>query len=92
MPIMLEKVQLQYKSLPLTLNQDGSCNVTLRKGYFDENNNFVIVAMETYYATPEETSAILDIKGNNNLTRRDDLSLAIYQFCISKGAQLGTVS
>ena len=92
MPITLETVTLQYKSLPITLHEDGSCTVTLRKGYFDENNNFIIVGLENYYANAQETSAILDIEGIHGLSRRNDLSLAIYQFCISKGAQIGVVS
>lgn len=91
MPITLEQVQLEYKSLPLTLNEDGSCNVTLRKGYY-KDGNFIIVAMEPYHANAEETSAILDVQGIPQLTRRDDLSLAIYQFCVSKGAEAGIIS
>lgn len=92
MPIALGSVDLEYKSLPLTLNSDGTCTVTLRKGYHDKDGNFVIVGMENYTASPAETSAILDVKGNSNLTRRDDLSLAIYQFCVSKGAEVGVIS
>ena len=92
MPITLETVSLQYKSLPITLHEDGSCTVSLRKGYFDEFNNFVIVGIENYHATSAETSTILDVEGLHGLTRRDDLSLAIYQFCISKGAQVGVIT
>lgn len=92
MPIALGSVNLEYKSLPLVLNADGSAVVTLRKGYFDKDNNFVIVAMENYFATPAEVSAILDTQGNASLTRRDDLSLAIYQWCVTKGAEIGTIS
>lgn len=91
MPITLDQVQLEYKSLPLTLNEDGSCNVTLRKGYF-KDGIFNIVAMETYHANAAETAAILDVQGIPQLTRRDDLSLAIYQFCVSKGAEAGVIS
>jgi hypothetical protein len=91
MPITLDQVQLEYKSLPLTLHEDGSCTVTLRKGYF-KDGVFNIVAMENYFANKEETSAILDVQGISQLTRRDDLSLAIYQFCVSKGAEAGVIT
>ena len=91
MQITLSQVQLEYKSLPLTLHEDGSCTVSLRKGFY-KDGFFNIVAIENYYATKEETSAILDVQGIPQLTRRDDLSLAIYQFCVSKGAEAGVIS
>jgi hypothetical protein len=65
--------------------------VTLRKGFF-KDGIFNIVAMENYFANKEETAAILDVKGIPQLTRRDDLSLAIYQFCVSKGAEAGVIT
>jgi hypothetical protein len=91
MPITLDTVTLEYKSLPLILNEDGTATVTLRKGYISDSV-FVALSTENYYASKEEVSAILDAQGIQGLTRRNDLSLALYQFCVSKGAQSGLIS
>ena len=91
MPISLGSVNLEYKSLPLTLAEDGSGSITLRKGY-TKDGVFHAIASEVYYASKEEVSAILDVKGISSLTRRDDLSLVLYEFCVSKGAESGTIS
>lgn len=91
MPITLGTVTLEYKSLPIHLNEDGTGSITLRKGYMKDGAFFAISA-ETFYATKEEISAILDTTGNPALTRRNDLSLVLYQFCISKGAEVGVIS
>ena len=91
MPITLDTVTLEYKSLPLVLSDDGSATVTLRKGY-TINSEFIAIASENYYATKEEVAAILDVAGIQGITRRADLSLALYQFCVSKGAQSGLIS
>ena len=91
MPITLGEVVLEYKSLPLTLNEDGSATVVLRKGYM-KGDEFIAIEIQTFHASKEEVSAILDVQGIHGLTRRTDLSLALYNFCISKGAEVGVVS
>ena len=91
MPITLETVTLEYKSLPLLLSEDGSATVTLRKGYM-VNSNFIAITSENFHASKEEVSNILDANSIQGLTRRNDLSLALYQFCVSKGAQAGVIS
>lgn len=91
MPITLGSFTLEYKSLPLLFNEDGSMVITLRRGYV-EGGVFRAISTETYFATREEVEKVLDIKPMDGLTRRDDLSLALYQFCISKGAEVGEIS
>lgn len=91
MPISLGQVTLEYKSLPLQYNVDGSVVITLRKGYM-KGEEFVVIGSETYVASKEEADVIMDAQPLNGLTRRNDLSLAIYQFCVSKGAEAGVIS
>lgn len=91
MPITLDTVTLEYKSLPVVLSDDGSATITLRKGYM-KDGVFNAIATENYYATKEELSAILDATPIQGLSRRVDLSLVLYQFCVSKGATSGVIS
>lgn len=91
MTITLNEVTLEYKVFPVTLNDDGTGVVTLRKGYY-ESGNFLATAIENYYATKEEVSAILDVVGSGTLTRREDFTAALYNFCVSKGAQAGVIT
>lgn len=91
MPITLDTVTLEYKSLPVVLSDDGSATITLRKGY-TKDGVFYAISSESYYASKEELAEILDQPAINGLTRRVDLSLVLYQFCVSKGAQTGVIS
>lgn len=91
MPITIGSVTIEYKSLPIQYNSDGTVNVTLRKGYM-KDGEFVVIGLETYTATKEEANAIMDVPPTGGLTRRNDLSLAIYQFCVSKGAEVGVIT
>lgn len=91
MPITLGSVTLEYKSLPIQYNVDGSVSITLRKGYM-KGDEFVVIGLENYFATKAEADSIMDVNPVNGLSRRNDLSLAIYQFCVSKGAEVGIIS
>lgn len=57
-----------------------------------KGEEFVVIGSETYVASKEEADVIMDAQPLNGLTRRNDLSLAIYQFCVSKGAEAGVIS
>ena len=92
MPITLDTVVLEYKSLPIVFHEDGRVEVTLRKGYTNASNTFVVIGSQAFIATPEEVAGILDEPSRPGMTRRDDLSLSLYAFCISKGAEIGVVS
>lgn len=92
MPITMGNVSLELKLLPLVLLPDGSSKVSVRKGYTDENNKFVVISTSTYTFTPTETAAVLDAPPVADLTRRDDLSLAVYGMLVSKGYASGTIS
>lgn len=91
MPISLGQVTLEYKSLPIQYNVDGSVVITLRKGYV-KDDEFIVIGSETYTANKQEADLIMDANPINGLSRRNDLSLAIYQFCVSKGAEMGVIS
>lgn len=91
MEINLGSVELEYKMLPVQYNADGSVNFTLRRGY-KRNGEFVVVGLENYSATKQEADEIMDMPSEKGKTRRDDLSLAIYNFCVTKGAEVGVIS
>lgn len=88
----LNNVTLLYKILPILYNPDGTVVITLRKGFIDLDGSFVIYGQENYFATKEEADTILDAPPTEGLSRRDDLSKALYEFCILKGAQEGVIS
>ncbi len=92
MPITLDTVTLEYKSLPLLLREDGSASVTLRKGYM-RNGQFIETERSTVDVTADDVSAVLDANPTPKLTRRDDLSLALYTRVVSLGlVEAGAIS
>ncbi len=92
MPITLGDVTLEYKSLPLLLREDGSASVTLRKGYM-RNGQFIETERSTVDVTADDVSAVLDANPTPKLTRRDDLSLALYTRVVSLGlVEAGAIS
>lgn len=92
MPITLDTVTLEYKSLPLLLREDGTASVTLRKGYM-RNGQFIETERSTFDVTADDVSAVLDANPTPKLTRRDDLSLALYQRMVALGhAEAGEIS
>jgi hypothetical protein len=82
MPITIKTVDLEYIILPIELLVDGSCQVTVRKGYKD-NGIFNVIEGNTVTVPVVDTSAILDADPVLGLSRRNDLALAIYQYLVA---------
>ena len=92
MPITLGEVTLEYKSLPLLLREDGTAQVTVRKGYMREGA-FVEIERKTVDCDAASVSAILDSEPIGKLSRRDDLSLALYAAMVQLGhVEAGAIS
>lgn len=92
MPIAIKSVDLEYKILPIELRLDGSCNVTIRKGYTD-NGVFVVVEGNTITVSPEDTATILDADPIPGLSRRNDLAYAVYSWLVAAGhIEAGVIS
>jgi hypothetical protein len=91
MPITIGTVTLEQKLLPLTLNPDGSASITLRRGWVDAGE-FHCIGDTTHNFTTDEVSLVLDTPPIVGLTRRDDLSLAVYQMMVTKGITMGEIS
>lgn len=92
MPITLGEVTLEYKSLPLLLREDGTAQVTVRKGYM-RDEQFVEIERKTVDCDAASVSAILDSEPIGKLTRRDDLSLALYAAMVQLGhVEAGEIS
>lgn len=92
MPITLGEVTLEYKSLPLLLREDGTAQVTMRKGYM-RDGQFIEIERKTVDVSADVVSAILDASPTPTLTRRDDLSLAIYAAMVQLGhVEAGAIS
>lgn len=92
MPISYGQFEKQLRLLPLTLNADGSATVSWRFGFIDDGN---FVPSEEYSArvTAEDVSRILDAPAREGMTRRDDLSLAVYTYLVASGlVKAGEVS
>lgn len=92
MPITGEQVTIIYKLLPLTLEQDGSSNISIRRGMLHADGNFECLSQITYNISAVDTAAVLDSEPTPGLTRRDDLSYAIYLYCVDKGWMSGVIS
>lgn len=92
MPILAENVQITYKLLPLTLFPDGSASVSIRRGLQHENGNWEPLTEEAYQMAPDVVSSVLDAPPAPGLTRRDDLSFAVYMYLVSIGKITGQVA
>jgi hypothetical protein len=82
MPISYGSYEKQLKLLPIILNLDGSADITLKYGFID-NGSFMAFDEKVVKISPEGVRSVLDIQANTNLTRRDDLSLAIYNYLVA---------
>lgn len=85
MPVVYGSFTKQLKLLPLTLESDGQATVTVRFGYVDQSNVFTASTEQTFRFEAETVSAILDTNSIPGLTRRDDLSFAVYQKLVELG-------
>ena len=82
MPILLQNINLEYKLLPITLNEDGTTKIVIRKGY-TLNGIFNIIEGITIELSAVITASVLDTTPTPGLSRRDDLSLAIYTYLVT---------
>ncbi len=93
MPVAQESVTISYKLLPLTLYPDGTAQVTVRRGLQYANGNWEEIGTKNIVIdNPATVSSILDASPVVGLTRRDDLSLAVYNYLVSIGEVTGLVS
>ena len=81
MPISYGNVEKQLKILPISLNIDGTATVIVKYG-FVENEVFSPYAEKSVHITKEGVDAVLDSAPTPTLTRREDLSLAVYNYLI----------
>lgn len=93
MPIAQETVTITYKLLPLTLFPDGTAQVTVRRGLQYANGSWEEINQKNIVIdNPVTVSSILDADPVPGLSRRDDLSLAVYNYLVSIGEVSGLVS
>lgn len=86
MPITYGGYTKVMKLLPLTLYADGGASVTVRFGYVGVDSVFNPSTESTFAFSPEVVSSILDAPPTPGLSRRDDLSFAIYQYLVAIGS------
>ena len=92
MPVILKQVTLQLMLLPIELRADGSCLITVRKGY-PENGDFIVCDSRTIEISPNDTQGILDCLPTPGLTRKDDLAFAVYTYLVNNNhIEAGTIS
>jgi hypothetical protein len=92
MPVINEQVTITYKLLPLTLFTDGTASVVVRRGLLHADNSWEALSEKTIIIdNPAIVSSILDVQPVPGLTRRDDLSLAVYNYLVSIGEVSGLV-
>jgi len=93
MPITGEQVTIVHKLLPLTLFADGSTEVVIRRGLEHASGEFESLTEKRVRISAEDTSAVLDAPPTPGMTRRDDLSLAVYLYLVQTGqVEAGTIS
>lgn len=94
MPVSYGTYQKQMKLLPLTLHAGGEATVVVRFGFVAEGSNeFTATTEQTFNISADIVSSILDTAPTAGLTRRDDLSLAIYTYLVTNGLiEAGTIS
>lgn len=93
MPITYGEYTKTMKLLPLTLAADGGATVTVRFGYVGSDGVFSPASEQTFTFSAETVSTILDCSPTPGLSRRDDLSFAIYSHLVeSKLIEPGTIS
>jgi len=83
----------QLKLLPVILAEDGTAVCTARFGFENSSGTFTVVETKTFTFDAAAVSTILDTNPTPGLSRRDDLSLAIYQYLVTHGlVEAGTIS
>lgn len=85
MPVTYGTYTKQLKLLPLLLEQDGTATLTVRFGYVSDDQEFTESTASAYKFSQEEVQSILDAEPTPGMTRRDDLSFALYQYLVQSG-------
>lgn len=85
MPVTYGTFTKQLKLLPLVLHDTGSASITVRFGYVGDDGVFTATTSDTFNIPESDVSLILDAPPMNGLTRRNDLSLAVYQYLVLNG-------
>lgn len=85
MPVTYGSYVKQLKLLPLVLEAEGGAVLTIRYGYVGADGNFQPNTTQQYQFQPEEVQSILDTSPIPGMSRRDDLSFALYQYLVQTG-------
>jgi len=91
MPIIGTEVTLAYKMLPVLLAADGSSTISLRTGYISADGSFTGMTEKVVVLSPAQTNEILGGMPEAGLTRREDMSKAVYQYMLDNGHVEGTI-
>lgn len=93
MPVSYGNYQKQLKLLPLTLYDSGGASIVVRCGFVGDDGIFNPTSEQTFSIDAASVSSILDSQPVTGLSRRDDLSLAVYQYLVTNGlVAAGTIS
>ena len=90
MAIIGQSVNIEYKLLPITLNEDGSSMINFSEG-FTLDGTYTVVKRSELPLSVAETQGILLTQTTPGKTRREDLAEALYTLLISKGLVSGTI-
>jgi hypothetical protein len=85
MPVTYGTYEKQLKLLPLTLHASGGASVVVRFGYVGEDGEFSPTTEQTFAIDAENVEKILGAQPTPGLSRRDDLSFAIYTHLVTHG-------
>lgn len=92
MPISYGTYDMQLKLLPLVLFDHGGAEVTVRYGFVIDGE-FRATSQRSFTISADDVSLILDAPPTAGLTRRDDLSLAVYAYLVAQGlVEAGEIS
>ena len=93
MPVTYGNYEKQLKLLPLTLHATGGASVVVRFGFVGADGEFTPTTEQTFSIDEVNVAMILDVQPRAGLSRRDDLSLAIYTYLVTNGlVAAGTIS
>jgi len=85
MPVTYGTFVKQLKLLPLTLTADGRATVAVRFGYVGSDGVFTAHEERAFQIDAAGVSEILDAAPTPGMTRRDDLSYAVYGYLVTHG-------
>lgn len=85
MPVTYGTFTKQLKLLPITLNADGTADVTVRFGFSSGADDFEATTEQRFRLAVEEVSTLLDATPAPGHTRRQDMAAAVYAFLVSSG-------